>query len=584
MWIIDRIGKRRSLHTKWSFVMWFGGIFFLALLILAVFFGFRRFVVALTQEEAQTVADMITKRIDIEMWHLRHDLIYSVSSNARIADILRSARSVSIGATEEDVARVIAQIDKEWPQEDWDTLRARYLDAELNLVCEELSVLARLPVVELFMTDQRGVVVGSTGKTTDYYQADEEWWQRAFNGGLGSVHCTEIQFDESSHAEAWALAAPIYDAHGEVQGVVKVVVDKVKSFRFLLDVFLGEGGRVGLLRSDGKDIFSMGFKEDQDMAFLKPLSLAVLSSEGSMPSVFKTVDGRRFIGGWARLDAGLLSEKYDVFVYCLKDYREALSSIARLPLWFFVLWAVFSLAFWFVSSICVRRFLSPLLKIKQGFETLGRGHLECRLDIRTGDEMEDLAEGFNRTVEDLRRNTVSRDYFEQIIQQMSDMLIVTDGQGRIQKANSRACEVLEHSPASLVGLSMTDIVARKDRYIVNWGLKGNIEEGQLKDKRVTLITRSGREVPVYLGTRGLRDAEKGLTGLVCVAKDLTEINRLLDVLKKTNQEVLSQKEGLESALREQEEMRDVLLSVLEDTTESKRSLEKALNELREKQD
>ncbi len=583
MGIFKGMWHRRSLQFKWSLAMWVLGMCFFALLIWAAFSGFRHFVVNLNQEETQVIADMITQRIHTEMQHLRKDLIFFVSSNARIAALLRSAGAAYEGKTEEEIAKEIARIDKEWPGEEWEVLNARYLRAELNLICEELRRLARLPVVELFMTDRRGALVASTNKTTDYYQADEEWWQRAFNGGLGSVYRSEMEYDESSQAEAWALSAPIFDADGNLQGVIKVVVDKIASFRFLLKVFLGKGTYVGLLRSDGEDIFSLGFEKERDMSYLAPLGLAVLAPEGRRKFTIETPEGRRFIGGWARLDAGLLSQKYDVFVYCLKDYREALGAFSRTSRWFFVLWGVSTLIFWFFTSFFARRFLAPLWQLKQGFEFLKRGFLRYRLNIRSGDELEDLAEDFNRTIEELRKNTVSRNYFDEIIQQMSDIMIVTDGRGNIQTANRRACEVLEYGDTGLVGRPMVDIVSRSDRYIINWGLKGVIEEGALRDKRVMFLSRSGREIPVYLGTRGLRDHDNNLVGLVCVATDLTEMSQLLEVLKKSNQEIMRQKEELEKGLREQHEMRDAMLSVLEDTTESKRSLEMTLQKLRETQ-
>jgi len=583
MGIFKGMWHRRSLQFKWSLAMGALGACFFALLAWAAFCGFRRFVVDLNREETQVVADMITQRIHTEMKHLREDLIFFVSSNARIAASLRSAGDAYADKTEEDIKKEFARVDQEWPGQEWEVLRRRYLDDELSLICEELRRLARLPVVELFITDRRGAVVASTNKTTDYYQADEEWWQRAFNGGLGSVHRTELEYDESSQAQAWALAAPVFDEDGDVQGVIKVVVDKIASFRFLLGTFLGKGAYVGLLRSDGEDIFSLGFEKARDMSFLSPLGRAVLAREGHKRFLIETPEGRRFIAGWARLDAGLLSQKYDVFVYCLKDYQAALGAFNRMSRWFFVLWGVATLVFWFFASLLARRFLAPLWQLKQGFEFLKRGFLRYRLSIRSGDEIEELAEDFNRTIEELRKNTVSRNYFDEIIQQMSDILIVTDGRGNIQTANRRACEVLEYGDTGLVGKPMADIVSRSDRYIINWGLKGAIEQGALKDKKVTFLSRSGRGIPVYLGTRSLRDHDNNLVGLVCVAKDLTEMSQLLEALKKSNQEIMRQKEELEKGLREQHEMRDAMLSVLEDTTESKRSLEATLQKLRETQ-
>ena len=43
--------------------------------------------------------------------------------------------------------------------------------------------------VEVFITDVYGGLAGTTNRTSDYYQADEGWWQAAYNDGQGaSVH------------------------------------------------------------------------------------------------------------------------------------------------------------------------------------------------------------------------------------------------------------------------------------------------------------------------------------------------------------------------------------------------------------
>ncbi len=78
---------------------------------------------------------------------------------------------------------------------------------------------------EIFVTDIRGLNVGQTNKTTDYYQADEDWWIGAYDGGQGKPSHGPIEFDESSQAEAIALYVPARDpATQEVIGVAKAIL------------------------------------------------------------------------------------------------------------------------------------------------------------------------------------------------------------------------------------------------------------------------------------------------------------------------------------------------------------------------
>ncbi len=79
---------------------------------------------------------------------------------------------------------------------------------------------------ELFVTDIYGLNVGQTGKTSDYYQADEAWWVNSFNGGVGMTFHGNIEFDKSSQTEAISIYLPIIDPSTQnVIGVLKGVFD-----------------------------------------------------------------------------------------------------------------------------------------------------------------------------------------------------------------------------------------------------------------------------------------------------------------------------------------------------------------------
>ena len=85
------------------------------------------------------------------------------------------------------------------------------------------DIQARFPDhVELFVTDQYGGLVAATHRTSDYYQADEEWWQLTFNNGRGAVYIGQPEFDASSNTLAINMAAPVFDdSTGNLVGVLR---------------------------------------------------------------------------------------------------------------------------------------------------------------------------------------------------------------------------------------------------------------------------------------------------------------------------------------------------------------------------
>lgn len=56
----------------------------------------------------------------------------------------------------------------------------------------------------------------------------------------------------------------------------------------------------------------------------------------------------------------------------------------------------------FISFYLTRRITNPLGKLKQGAEIIGKGNLDYKIEIKTGDELEKLAGAFNKMTEDLR--------------------------------------------------------------------------------------------------------------------------------------------------------------------------------------
>ncbi len=78
--------------------------------------------------------------------------------------------------------------------------------------------------VEVFVTDRYGALLAATGRTTDYEQADEAWWQATYQQGKGATHIAEPQFDESSNILSMRIAVPIYaEGQSTVIGVLATV-------------------------------------------------------------------------------------------------------------------------------------------------------------------------------------------------------------------------------------------------------------------------------------------------------------------------------------------------------------------------
>ena len=79
---------------------------------------------------------------------------------------------------------------------------------------------------EIFVMDNKGLNVGQSDVTSDYWQGDEAKWRKTFLVGAGTVHVGEVEFDESSQTYQSQVSMPIVDpATSTVIGAVTIGVD-----------------------------------------------------------------------------------------------------------------------------------------------------------------------------------------------------------------------------------------------------------------------------------------------------------------------------------------------------------------------
>ncbi len=71
------------------------------------------------------------------------------------------------------------------------------------------------------------------------------------------------------------------------------------------------------------------------------------------------------------------------------------------------------------------KFISgPIVKLANAAALFAKGDLSAELNIKTGGEVRMLVDSFNKMTSDIQKTTVSKDYFNNIIQSMFDPLIV----------------------------------------------------------------------------------------------------------------------------------------------------------------
>jgi hypothetical protein len=82
-------------------------------------------------------------------------------------------------------------------------------------------------VAEIFVMDNQGANVAMTGKTSDYWQGDEDKFIKSYNNGKGEIHIGTMKFDDSTQSYLVQVSVPVKDGN-QVIGAMTIGVDVEK--------------------------------------------------------------------------------------------------------------------------------------------------------------------------------------------------------------------------------------------------------------------------------------------------------------------------------------------------------------------
>ncbi len=155
---------------------------------------------------------------------------------------------------------------------------------------------------EIFVTDAFGRLVASTNKTTDYWQANEHWWQKGRQASFQSAHIEGINFDASAEVYSFDLAIPIRDPEdpeGPPAGVAKAVLQASDLFFDLARRVSPENVRWKCILEDGRILFARDREPLENRITPEAASQFSASGKGWMTGDLTT--GEKSMLGFTRL-------------------------------------------------------------------------------------------------------------------------------------------------------------------------------------------------------------------------------------------------------------------------------------------
>jgi hypothetical protein len=187
----------------------------------------------------------------------------------RVPEVRRAAAEGSQSAY--DQAAVMAT-DRQWQAD------AAGTSARMGLLKSPASqfladIVGHDPIYrEILVTDRHGRLVAASNVTSDYFQADEDWWTESFDEARGRIVVSDVRRDESAGVYAFEIAVPVPAPAGdEVAGVMKIVADSREMLVGIAGLELGKTGEAMLVRPDGSIVFSRRSYDPRDRFFAAEL-------------------------------------------------------------------------------------------------------------------------------------------------------------------------------------------------------------------------------------------------------------------------------------------------------------------------
>ncbi len=151
----------------------------------------------------------------------------------------------------------------------------------------------------------------------------------------------------------------------------------------------------------------------------------------------------------------------------------------------------------------------------------------------------------NSALEDAQR------FIDSVLSSMSDVLVVTDVHGRIQRANKAMVDLLGRGEQQLLGLELTALFAPQAASRVA-EFRNHVRGGDILDCEIEILGPDGEAVPLAVNCSPRYDSEGMLSGMVVSGRPLGELRRAYRALQeahrqlKTTQQQLLQSEKMAS--------------------------------------
>src|SRR3990172_3614935 len=449
---------------------------------------------------------------------------------------IQDARSLALSPYIKDI---VLKANKSYKEKDSkDTLGNKILNNNLTNYLKEYQDEKMRGYGSILITDIKGAVISATDKQQDYNEGEKDWWNTTFNQGKGKVFISGIDYNEDTQTYSVAIAVPIYE-HGNENtiGILKMVHDVQDIFKTITNIKIGETGHANLVTSDGTLVVCPIFPpkshriNDELMGQIsddKPgWGVAVDDAHGSNNSIigFAPVNSTFRMG-----TDNFGGKRWHIFIRQLpaETYAPMYTLLWEVSFLGIALFVVLSLTGFYAA----RRIVKPIGLLTEGAELIGRGRLEHHIDVKTNDEIEQLAESFNQMSDNLEKSNRERErylhqieeseeHYKTLFDHAEDSMLMVDLEGKIIAVNKREEGVLGYSKDALLNQGFSRLLSDKYRDIFTHNFSNTIKGRKPQTMEVEVLSHKRGQLTMEMDMTGIKKGER-ISSVQIHLRDITE--------------------------------------------------------------
>jgi len=176
-----------------------------------------------------------------------------------------------------------------------------------------------------------------------------------------------------------------------------------------------------------------------------------------------------------------------------------------------------------LAALVAKRLTDPIRTLRSGAAVLASGDLSHRIRLRTGDEVEELARGFNAMAEALQEREVHlealRDYQEDIVKSLNDGILVLDRDLTVRAFNPALSRMTGVPAERAMGRRLKDVFPAPEADALMSSLEG-ARAGQVVESEA-LLPGATRDLVTAELCLPMRNKRGETTGVILRATDIT---------------------------------------------------------------